>query len=68
VLIERCIEWATLNSVNIVTLGVTAASASAVRCYERCGFLISGTEPRGIFYEGKYYDGYYMYRLLDETR
>ena len=66
-LIELCVEWAKLEGVNIVTLGVTAASTSAVRCYERCGFLVSGTEPRGIFYEGRYYDGYYMYRLLDET-
>jgi RimJ/RimL family protein N-acetyltransferase len=64
-LIALCIEWAKLNGVNIVTLGVTAASTSAVRGYERCGFVISGTEPRGIFYEGKYYDGYFMYRLLD---
>ena len=67
-LIDMCIEWARLNGVNIVTLGVTAASASAIRCYERCGFLISGTEPRGLFYDGRYYDGYHMYRLLDDTQ
>lgn len=66
-LIEACIAWAKANGVNIVKLGVTAASTSAVRCYQRCGFIIYGTEPRGIFYDGKYYDGYLMYRSLDNS-
>jgi RimJ/RimL family protein N-acetyltransferase len=66
-LIEACIEWAKLKDVNIVKLGVTAASTSAVRCYQRCGFTIHGTEPRGIFYNGQYYDGYLMYRSLDNS-
>jgi len=64
-LIEACIVWAKANDVTIVKLGVTAASTSAVRCYQRCGFIVYGTEPRGIFYEGQYYDGYLMYRSLD---
>ena len=66
-LIEACIAWAKPNDVNIIKLGVTAASISAVRCYQRCGFIIYGTEPRGIFYEGQYYDGYLMYRSLDNS-
>ena len=47
-LIEACISWANSRDVIIVKLGVTAASTSAVRCYQRCGFIIYGTEPRGI--------------------
>ena len=39
-LIEACIERAKSNTVNIVKLGVTVASISAIRCYERCGFVI----------------------------
>ncbi len=66
-LIEACLAWAKSNDVNIVKLGVTAASTSAVRCYQRCGFIIYGTEPRGIFYDGHYYDGYLMYRPLDNS-
>jgi RimJ/RimL family protein N-acetyltransferase len=66
-LIEGCIAWAKSNDVKIVKLGVTAASTSAVRCYQRCGFIIYGTEPRGIFYDGQYYDGYLMYRSLDNS-
>ena len=64
-LIEACIAWAKSNGVSIVKLGVTAASTSAVRCYQRCGFTIYGTEPRGIFYDGQYYDGYLMALSLE---
>jgi ribosomal protein S18 acetylase RimI-like enzyme len=66
-LIQACIAWAEANDVNIVKLGVTVASASAVRFYQRCGFIIYGTEPRGIFYDGQYYNGYLMYRSLDNS-
>jgi len=66
-LIEACIAWAKAREVNIVKLGVTSASISAIRCYQRCGFTIYGTEPRGIFYQGQYYDGYLMYRSIDEA-
>lgn len=64
-LIETCIAWAKLRQVNIVKLGVTATNASALRCYERCGFTIYGNEPRAMLYEGNYYDEYLMSRSLD---
>jgi len=63
-LIDACIEWARSKEKIIVKLGVNAENASAIRCYERCGFTIYGTEPMGTFYNGKYYDGYLMSRLL----
>lgn len=65
-LIEMCVAWAQSKGVIIIKLGVNAANKSAVRCYERCGFTIYGTEPRGTFHEGKYYDGYWMSRSLDD--
>ncbi len=61
-LIETCIEWGKARGVNLFKLGVVTTNASAVRCYERCGFKTYGTDPRGIFYEGQYYDEYMMYR------
>jgi len=63
-LIDACIDWARAKEMVIVKLGVNAENASAIRCYERCGFTIYGTEPMGTFYNGKYYDGYLMSRLL----
>ena len=64
-LIRTCIEWAQKQKVEIVKLGVVTTNASAIRCYERCGFTIYGTEPRGIFYDGRYYDEHLMFKLLD---
>jgi RimJ/RimL family protein N-acetyltransferase len=64
-LIETCCEWGKTQQMEIVKLGVVTTNAPAIRCYERCGFTTYGTEPRGIFYEGKYYDEYLMFKMLD---
>ena len=65
--IEACIDWAKAREVNILKLGVMTSNASAIRCYERCGFKIYGTEPRDIFYEGKFYDLHLMFRSLTDS-
>ena len=64
-LIRSCREWAQARQIVILRLAVVAANTSAVRCYERCGFVIYGTEPRSLLYEGKYYDEYLMSLSLD---
>lgn len=64
-LIEGCIVWAKARGVNIVKLGVLSASTSAIRCYQRCGFTVYGTEPRGICYNGQYFDEYLMARIIE---
>jgi len=61
-LIDSCVQWAKVRDMNILKLGVMATNTSAVRCYERCGFKIYGTEPRDVFYEGNYYDLHLMFR------
>jgi len=63
-LIEACIEWARAKAVDIVKLSVNAENESAIRCYQRCGFTIYGTEPKGTFYNGRFYDGHLMSRSL----
>jgi len=63
-LIDACIEWARSKEKVIIKLGVNAENTSAIRCYERCGFTIYGTDPMGTFYNGKYYDGYLMSKLI----
>lgn len=65
--INLCLTWATAREVVVVKLGVSATNQAAIRCYERCGFASYGTEPRAIFYEGKYYDEYLMCRSLDDS-
>jgi RimJ/RimL family protein N-acetyltransferase len=64
-LIRSCFTWAKTRSIVTAKLGVAAVNKSAVRCYERCGFQIFGTEPRALFYEGKYYDFHMMSCSLD---
>ena len=64
-LIHACFHWAKARKVVAARLGVTATNASAIRCYERCGFRITGTEPRAVYYEGQFHDFYLMYCPLD---
>lgn len=66
-LIESCADWARERDVVVLKLGVMANNESAIRCYKRCGFLVYGTEPRVLFYEGQYYDEFLMYCSLDES-
>jgi RimJ/RimL family protein N-acetyltransferase len=64
-LIRSSFAWAKARRIVIAKLGVAAVNQSAVRCYERCGFKIYGTEPQALFYDGSYYDFYMMSCSLD---
>ena len=64
-LIRSCKAWAKARDIVILRLGVVATNKSAIQCYERCGFVNYGKEPRSLFYEGKYYDEYLMSLNLD---
>ena len=66
-LIRSCFAWAKTRKIVMAKLGVAAMNTSAVRCYQRCGFEIYGTEPRSLFYDGKYYDFYLMSCPLDDS-
>jgi RimJ/RimL family protein N-acetyltransferase len=47
-------------------LAVTTDNEPARRLYERFGFQITGTDPRGLRVEGRFYDDYLMILRLDE--
>jgi len=64
-LINSCFTWAKARMMLLVKLGAAATNTSAIRCYERCGFSTYGTEPSAVFYDGKYYDEFLMFRSLD---
>lgn len=59
-LIRSCLTWAEEQGIIIVKLGVLGNNQPAIRCYERCGFKTYGIEPKGLFYEGAFYDGCLM--------
>jgi ribosomal protein S18 acetylase RimI-like enzyme len=64
-LIRACFAWAKPRKIVATRLGVTATNTSAIRCYERCGFRVTGTDPRAVYHEGQYHDFYTMYCPLD---
>jgi RimJ/RimL family protein N-acetyltransferase len=64
-LIFSCFAWARARNIVIAKLGVAVVNSSAIRCYERCGFKIYGTEPRAVFVDGRYYDEHLMYCVLE---
>ncbi len=64
-LIHSCTVWAKARGIVILRLAVVATNKSAIRCYERCGFITYGTEPRSLLCEGKFYDEYLMALPLD---
>ena len=64
-IIHSCMDWARTRNVVLVKLGVAAVNQQAIRCYERSGFQIYGTEPQAVFVDGEYYDEYLMFKLLD---
>src|SRR5512141_1310040 len=66
-LIQSCLKWAKARKIVLAKLGVVSVNTSAIRCYERCGFKVYGTEPQAIFYEGKYYDELLMYLPLENS-
>ena len=66
-LIETCANWARARGVALLKLGVMANNEAAIRCYKRCGFTVYGTEPRALFYEGRYYDEFLMYCSLNDS-
>lgn len=59
-LIELCTDWARDRGVVILKLGVMANNESAIRCYQRIGFTVYGTEPRALYHDQQYYDEYLM--------
>lgn len=64
-LIKSCTAWAKMREIVILRLAVVATNKPAIRCYERCGFTMYGTEPRSLFLQGKYYDEYLMSLTID---
>jgi RimJ/RimL family protein N-acetyltransferase len=64
-IIKLCLDWAVMNEMVVVKLGVNTLNTGAIHCYTRCGFTTYATQPKTNFYDGTYYDEYLMIKLLD---
>ena len=63
-LIQQCVDWASEHGVSSLRLGVVTSNTSAVRCYQRCGFIVYGVEPQAISVDGRMYDEFLMVRFI----
>jgi RimJ/RimL family protein N-acetyltransferase len=63
-LIEGLID-AVRGTVMQLNLTVNAENVPALKLYEKLGFTLYGTEPRALFYEGRYYDEHLMVLRLE---
>lgn len=63
-IINACSSWGRDHGLEIIKLGVTTINTAAIRCYDRCGFTIYGTEPKVIYYKDEYYDEFLMVKFL----
>ncbi|HID86791.1 MAG TPA: N-acetyltransferase [Anaerolineae bacterium] len=56
------------NEMNLhrVYLRVLAFNHRAIRCYEKCGFALEGTEREAVFRDGRYHDQLLMGILREE--
>lgn len=63
-LINQAVEWARAQNITILKLAVVNINQPAIRCYERCGFSVYGTEPQAVLYDGRMYDDLLMARVL----
>lgn len=63
-LIRECTGWAQAQGLLVMKLGVVTTNTSAIRCYERCGFAVYGTDPKVIYYKGVFYDEFLMSKLI----
>jgi RimJ/RimL family protein N-acetyltransferase len=63
-IISECISWAARHGIVVLKLGVITTNQAAIRCYERAGFIVYGTDPKSIYLDGIYYDEYLMARMI----
>ncbi|MFN0183798.1 MAG: GNAT family N-acetyltransferase [Aquabacterium sp.] len=62
-LLQACIDKAWAQGLARIELEARADNHAAIRLYERCGFVHEAVKPRGLCFDGVYFDAVQM-RLL----
>jgi RimJ/RimL family protein N-acetyltransferase len=63
-MVEEILAWCVAREVQIVRLAVVTGNASAIRCYQQCGFEGYGIAPEVIRVGERYYDELMMWRRV----
>jgi len=63
-ILNEVIAWSGEHGILVLKLGVVTTNQAAIRCYQRSGFTIFGTEPKSNYLDGVYYDEYLMVRMI----
>jgi RimJ/RimL family protein N-acetyltransferase len=61
-MVERVMEWCREREIRIVRLTVSDGNRAAIACYEKCGFVASGTSREEIRVGETYFDELMMWR------
>lgn len=64
-LFNNIIHWAEENNIKRLELTVITENERAVGLYKKHGFEIEGIRRSSTFKDGKYYDEYYMARIIN---
>lgn len=63
-LFQNAFKWAETNGIKRLELTVITENTRAVNLYKKLGFKIEGLKEMSTLINGKYYDEYYMAKLL----
>ncbi|MFD1017806.1 GNAT family N-acetyltransferase [Thalassobacillus hwangdonensis] len=63
-LFQTLSEWAHAKGISRLELTVVTENDGGVALYKKCGFEVEGTKRHSLVIDGKFYDEYYMSRLL----
>ncbi|MHC5251651.1 GNAT family N-acetyltransferase [Listeria kieliensis] len=67
-LFEKLFTWARNKGIHRLELTVITANLPAIRLYEKLGFQKEGLKKDAIYMNNRYYDEFYMAKLLNEKR
>lgn len=62
---QNIFKWAGNNGVRRLELTVITENIRAVNLYKKLGFKVEGLREISTFQDGKYFDEYYMAKLID---
>ncbi|OFI49320.1 hypothetical protein BG261_01690 [Floricoccus tropicus] len=64
-LLAQVIDWARVSGIHRLELTVVTENSAAIGLYKKFGFIQEGVKKDSLLVNGRYYDEFYMARILD---